>query len=326
MPKSKKSPKKIAAIVLGVILAIIIVAGTGFAYYWNNLGDIAFSGNEKTEIDAETGEEVTVNPWEETKSVNVLILGTDSTDEYDSGRADVVMVFNVNLEYGTINGISIPRDTYVDIPGYGVNKINVAYSYGGVELMTETVESVLGISIDYYATTDFAGFVEVVDLIGGVPYTVESDMYYVTYNQVIDLDAGYQVLDGENSLAYVRYRYYSTGDIERTYNQQAFLHAVADVLLQPLNILKWPQIIPTALEYVDTNMNTTQIIALLQTFAGLDSEDDFLMETIPGWFLDSGWEIDEEDATELVASYFAAIPPQAIPVEEELDTDLTIEN
>ena len=100
--------------------------------------------------------------------INVLVVGTDA-EEYDSGRADSIIVFNLDLDNKRVHALSIPRDSRVDIPGYkNKTKINHSYAYGGIELTKQTVENLLHVPIDYYAVTNFAGFEDIVETVGGV--------------------------------------------------------------------------------------------------------------------------------------------------------------
>lgn len=108
--------------------------------------------------------------------VNILVLGTDAEDGVH-GRADSIMVFNVDLVNYRVNVLSIPRDSRVDIPGYkNKTKINHSFAYGGVDLTRQTVSELLGIPIDYYATTNFAGFEDIVEAVGGVYIDVPKRM------------------------------------------------------------------------------------------------------------------------------------------------------
>lgn len=115
--------------------------------------------------------------------VNILLLGIDDKDRenpYDtSRRSDTMMVASINPQNGTINLLSLPRDTKVNIPGRkGYDKINSAYAYGGAELARNTVEQFLHIPINYYVVIDWQAFIKVIDILGGVDLYVEHDMNY----------------------------------------------------------------------------------------------------------------------------------------------------
>jgi len=149
--------------------------------------------------------------------INVLLLGSDDLDNI--GRSDTIMVLSLNPRLKHVAVLSIPRDSRVEVPGHGLDKINSAYAYGGVELAQKTVEQFLGVHIDYYAQVDFNAFVEAVDELGGVdidvpdPFGTGKGMVKHTYYESINLKPGYQHLDGKQALQFARYR--DDSDIER---------------------------------------------------------------------------------------------------------------
>jgi LCP family protein required for cell wall assembly len=132
--------------------------------------------------------------------------------------------------------VSLPRDSYVPIPGHGSNKINAAYSIGGPKLLTDTVEQVTGIHIDGYIEIGLGGFASVVDSVGGVDLCVPRDMK--DKKAGIDLKKGCQTLDGGNALGYVRSRYEDPlGDIGRAARQRQFLGALMKKAATPSTVL-----------------------------------------------------------------------------------------
>jgi polyisoprenyl-teichoic acid--peptidoglycan teichoic acid transferase len=162
----------------------------------------------------------------------ILIVGSDKRTNIkgDSGRSDTTMLLRVDPEKDVLSLFSLPRDLKVDIPGYGVGKLNEAYSYGGVKKTLETVQDLTGLEINHVVNVDFNGFAEAVDAIGCV--YVDVDRHYFNDNSTalssldtyaqINVNAGYQRLCGLNALDYVRYRHTDT-DIVRAARQQDFL-------------------------------------------------------------------------------------------------------
>jgi LCP family protein required for cell wall assembly len=121
--------------------------------------------------------------------------------------------------------LSIPRDSYVPVPGHGRNKINSAYAYGGARLARQTVEDLTGIRFDHYLEINFAGFTEVTDAVGGVDLTVDRTVYDPRSKRTFT--AGPHHFDGGEALDYVRQRYnLRRGDFDRQARQQQFLHAL----------------------------------------------------------------------------------------------------
>ena len=132
--------------------------------------------------------------------------------------------------------MSIPRDSYVDIPGNGMNKINAAYSIGGPKLLARTVEQSTGLRVDGYMEIGFGGFANVVDAVDGVRICLKAPMKDEKAH--IDLPKGCQVLDGKNALGYVRARYSDPeGDLGRVKRQRQFLGALLDKVASPADVL-----------------------------------------------------------------------------------------
>ncbi len=213
--------------------------------------------------------------------INILVLGTD-TDDPEEGRSDSIMVFNVDLKNNMINALSIPRDSRVSIPGYkNKTKINHAYAYGGVELTAQTVEELLGVPIDYYAVTSFDGFEGIVDTLGGIYVDVPIRMK-TRKGGGIDLQPGYQLLNGKQLLGYVRYRGDAGGDIARAGRQQEALKLIYQEIIKPVNITKLPSIITQLLDMVYTDLTYNELLALVDHFKDVDLETAFHSETLGG--------------------------------------------
>lgn len=183
---------------------------------------------------------------------NYLIVGTDTranfnpeaeSDDPGCGCTDTIMVLRRDPDHGA-SLLSIPRDLWVDIPGYGEGKINSAYSHDdGSGVLIDTIRSELGIRIDHYAEVDFAGFVTLVDAIGGVevcvPHLAEDR------NTGMRLEQGCQIVDGEGGLSYARSRYYEEFidgewvpddkyDLGRIERQQNFVRSAVNGLMAEL--------------------------------------------------------------------------------------------
>lgn len=254
--------------------------------------------------------------------INVLVVGTDA-EEYDVGRADSIIVFNLDLDNKRVYALSIPRDSRVDIPGYkNKTKINHSYAYGGIELTIDTVENLLGVPIDYYAVTNFAGFEDIVDTIGGVYIDVPIRMRTHTWYGDIDLQPGYQLLDAKQALGFVRYRYDAGGDISRGQRQQQFLKAVFKRVVEPQNVIKLPTLVPQIMEQVETDFSVADLLALVDLFKDVNLEEAFVSESVAGHSQTisggSYWIIDEEALPETIQRIFYALPE----LEEDDEQDL----
>ncbi len=181
---------------------------------------------------------------------NYLLVGSDGRDgltqeqrdQLNAGggdigsRTDSIILVHVPSAGGKSALVSIPRDSYVPIPGHGTNKINAAFSIGGAKLLTQTVEQVTGIHLDGYLEIGFGGFANVVNSLGGVEVCVPFDMK--DPEAAIDLKKGCQTLDGATALGYVRARKSDPrGDIGRAERQRQFLGAVLKKAATPSTVL-----------------------------------------------------------------------------------------
>lgn len=169
---------------------------------------------------------------------------TLSTGDVDSRLTDTIMMLTTAPD-GVATLISIPRDSLVTIPGYGENKINAAYSFGGPSLLVETVELATGVRIDGYVEVGFDGFYSIVEAVGGVEVCLDDPIQ--DERAGIDLPAGCQTLDGADSLGYVRSRYVDPdGDFGRVERQRQFIAALADTVVRPSVLLNPLRVVPFA--------------------------------------------------------------------------------
>lgn len=189
---------------------------------------------------------------------NVLLLGLDGRKGVND-RADTIIIASLDSKTHEAELLSIPRDTRVKIKG-AWDKMNAAYAYGGLSLTKETINNFLGIKIDRYAIIDFVSLVKVVDQVGGIEVDVPVRMYVPL--EGIDLQAGKQHLNGQQVLAYTRFRGTSEGDIGRAKRQQEVIQILADKVLQGGNLSQVPHLVDIIKENVETDMTAKEMIAL----------------------------------------------------------------
>ena len=172
----------------------------------------------------------------EEPAVNILVLGTDSRtsasdpSQWKEGaqRTDAIMIVQVSGDRKTVSVMSIPRDSWVEIPGHGQGKINAAYSYGGPSLTIHTVENLTGIHIDHFAVANFESFVALTNEIGGVRVNLKTPQTLAGK----ELGAGAQVLNGQQALAYTRERSsLPNGDFDRVKRQQTWMRSIVSRVL-----------------------------------------------------------------------------------------------
>jgi LCP family protein required for cell wall assembly len=222
-------------LVIGIVLAVILL-------WLIAVPVIAWS--QISRVDAEpAGDRPADQP-----GTTFLLVGSDSregltaedrkrlgTGNSGGQRTDTIMILSIPPG-GRPALISVPRDSYVTIPGRGENKINAAYAFGGPELLVETVEQNTGLRIDAYTEIGFGGFVNVIDALGGIQMCLPRAIK--DRDSHLDLPKGCQVLDGTNALGYVRMRKADPrGDLGRVERQRQMLAAVAKEAASPLTVI-----------------------------------------------------------------------------------------
>lgn len=269
--KKKKTAKwKIVLIALVITFLLAAIAAVGaFILIYSNVSRTNYEPIAQSERSADV--------LAEQKGVkNILLLGTDERVSGETSRSDAIIVLSINENRKKIVMTSILRDSYVEIPGYGKNRINHAYQMGGAALMIQTIENNFKIPIDSYAKVDFSSFMGIIDKLGGVPITVTQEElgylngYIAEINTLQGLpvndgqlaQAGSYQLNGKQALAYSRIRYIGT-DFARTERQRTVL----DGLFQQLKTAspkELYEVAATILPDITTNignMDLTKMIA-----------------------------------------------------------------
>lgn len=256
------------------VLGIIWVIRTGNTFFASAATDEEVAGV----LDKSSGEDLVF-----------LIVGSDSRAGLDDltnfgaaggARGDVVMLVRLDRANSTAQMLSIPRDYYVEIPGHGQSKINAAYSYGGPSLMVQTIKSNFDVEINHYVEVDFVGFQALVDQLGGIeitfPYPARDS------KSGLDVDAGTQLLDGSQALAYARSRHYQelqggswvsvkANDFGRSERQQEVIRAVLSGLKTPGSIAEAGDIAAAMSQHmtIDSNLAEISVGSLLWDFKGI---------------------------------------------------------
>ncbi|MEK4669961.1 LCP family protein [Niallia taxi] len=264
----KKKRKWIRNILSIVILLIVIC--TMFIIYQYKSGVI-----ESTKDVNNKGKDYDFLPAEpQLGEMNILLLGSDSRGEEHS-RSDTLMIAHYNSNNNSIKLASIMRDTYVDIPGHGLQKINAAFAFGGPELVRQTIKNNFDIDVNYYAIADFKGFSKLVDIIA--PDGIQVDIpYEMSYGIGTVLKPGSQILHGKDLLGYVRFRHDRLSDFGRVERQQEVMSKLKEQAISAHTIYNLPKIIGLATPYIDTNLDTQSILSLskgllLNSTDGLES-------------------------------------------------------
>lgn len=244
-PRKKRRfswPKRIA---LFFILLIILAVG------------FFFKGKSYAENDKSLPKEA-IETFNGVKSANgannILILGSDTRGD-DSGRADTIMVLQLDGPSKKPKLVSFMRDTFVDIPGYDENKINATYALGGAELVRQTLAENFNIQCRYYAKVDFQSFEKIIDAMfpSGVKIDAEKDINL----DGVDIFKGSQKMDGHTLLQYSRFRKDDEGDFGRVRRQQQVMTAIMGQLKNPLALIRTPESLGRLVGYISTDVPTT---------------------------------------------------------------------
>lgn len=218
------------------------------------------------------------------KSLTFLVMGTDTRGKLGDNpnatgsRSDTILVIRVSGNRENVHVISIPRDSWVPIRGYGNGKINWALSYGGVKLAVDTVETLLDARIDHTILIDFDGVKKISTLVGGVP--VDNPVTFDVRGATLErFDKGSIVVEGERALMFIRERHaFAEGDVSRIHNQQLFIAGFLkrflsfDVLANPPKLTELFQSIGESL-LVDKGFNSGLILGLGAELTGFSSSE-----------------------------------------------------
>jgi LCP family protein required for cell wall assembly len=237
----------------------------------------AFPTDEVARPPAATGEAAS--------ALNFLLLGSDTRGANSSSianiagqRSDTIVIVHVPADRKNLSVMSIPRDSWLDIPGYGEAKINAALAYGGVPLAVQTVEGLIDARVDHVAVVDFVGFKAVTDALGGVD--IDNPIAFTSYHLAgQSFPQGVQHLDGTQALAFARERYaFDDGDFQRVRNQQLLISALLSGLMHK-SVLANPVTMGGVIEAirphvaVDDGLTSVELAALGAELSGLRSTD-----------------------------------------------------
>lgn len=257
------------------LILLFVFLGVAFAALW-----MVRAHNAPTPIDQIPASERAAVAMEREKSnVYLLLAGTDQRAD-EASRSDTIMYAALRPVDRKIEMVSIPRDSLVEIPGVGEDKINASLAYGGVELLQETVENLVDNPVDHTVLINFESFADIIDAMGGIRINVEEDMYLP--EEGIDLKAGEQKLDGHDALAFVRWRGDGTGDIGRMERQSEFMQALSEKV-RHLTPWRAAMTLWTVQREIETDLSLLDILKLGWDFIGMDSDaleyQHFLYET-----------------------------------------------
>ncbi len=244
-----------------------------------------FQYNRNSSLDALSDAQLGVNAELDDEIVNIALFGIDSRNlNAFKGLSDSIMILSVDKVHNSIKITSVLRDSVVPIEGYGVNKINAAYSYGGPELAIKTLNENFGLNIRDYATVNFRGMAEIIDAVGGIEVDLteaerndaNTHITWLSITSGISKDliqkSGPQTLNGNQAVAFARIRKVSTSsgvsnDFGRTDRQRYVMEQLFNKALN-MGVSKYPSLIRALLPHMETSLSYADIIGLAGVLTG----------------------------------------------------------
>ncbi|MDK0784663.1 LCP family protein [Clostridium perfringens] len=256
---SKIKNSKIKYIILVLILVILGLIGVGTYYINSKINKV-----QKVEINKENLSINEKKVKEENHIKNIALFGIDAP-KGKVGRSDAIMILTLDEEHKVMKLTSIMRDSYVDIPGHGDDKITHAYAFGGPELAMKTLNENFNVNVEDFMAVNFTSLPEIIDKLGGVKINIiPEEIHHIPGIT----SPGEQVLNGEQALAYSRIRYATGGDYKRTERQRVVLEAIFEKL-KSTPTKEYPSLIDDFLPYIETNMSSMNMIKLATDVAPL---------------------------------------------------------
>lgn len=260
--KKKHKALKYVGIGCGSLLALVVVFVAIFAVWFGMLGS---SMSIKDDAERQELEEELTPVNSASDPFYVLILGSDARESDSGSRSDVIMLARVDPSAGSVSLVSIPRDTMVTING-STQKINAAYAHGGSAMAVRAVSEFAGVPISHFVSVHFEELEEIVDMLGGVWVDVPES--FSAGNGGMSFEAGNQLLNGQQALAYARERYHvSGGDFGRAQAQRQIVEAVIRQVLASSPV-ELPGLIGQLASCITTDLSVTDIVGYAQEFLG----------------------------------------------------------
>ncbi len=249
-------------IIIAIVIILAIVAGfalAGWLYVKHLYNKMEFKPLDETDLGINIIEK-DIKEAQIENCTKFVIFGSDSRDENNQyyGRSDTIIIVNINNDTKEMKFISIPRDTYVDVPGYGMTKINHAFAYGQEQLSIKTINSNFGLDLNQYITIDFNGLIAAIDRIGGVEVNLDADeLSFINLRMdaanKIEGGPGKHILNGKQALVHSRNRYVGN-DFARAQRQRTIIISALNKVMKQ-NETEILSIVDDILPYVTTNMD-----------------------------------------------------------------------
>lgn len=289
--KNLRQPKRKWIRGLGWATALILIVATTYLFFL-----VPDAASTLDEIHEPVARDVSIKRTEkvileEKKPISVLLLGVDERED-DRGRSDTIIVLTVNPAKESIKMVSIPRDTYTEIVGYGISdKINHAYAFGGMMMSMESVENLLDIPIDYAVQVNMEGFQAMVDAVGGI--TVDNSIAFE------DFKLGEQTIDGEQALYYVQMRKQDpNGDFGRQDRQKQVIKSILDKTASANSLFNYKEILNALGDNIKTSISFGELLEVQKNYRNaVKTIDQIYFENGTGEIRNKIWyyQMDQEE-------------------------------
>lgn len=314
--KQKKHHKRKVGMTVAAIFLVVVLAGVGVAFaFISNIDRNLQDGLDEDLLASLTASDSPSEPF------YMLLIGVDKSEEREESdiyggayRTDSMILTRVDPRNTKITMVSIYRDTMVELPGYGKQKINAAYAFGGPSLAVKTVSKLAGVPIHHYAEIDFNGFEDVVNALGGVEVDVPMAIDDPLAGE--PLEAGPQTLNGSQALVLCRSRHaydkYGDGDLMRAANQRMVISAILKKIMSS-DVATMTNTVNTLANYITTDFSVSSILGFANTFKDINVDEDIysaMEPTTPLYENDIWWAVlDEEPWREMMKRVDAGLPP-----------------
>lgn len=316
LKQQQKQRKKRIGLAIVASFLVLVLAGIGVAFaYISSIDRNLQDGLGEELMSTLTASDSPSDPF------YMLLIGIDKSEEREGSnafggayRTDSMILTRVDPQNKKITMVSIYRDTRVNLPGHGQQKINAAYAFGGPALAVKTVSELAQVPIHHYAEIDFNGFEDIVNALGGIEVNVPMDINDPLAGE--PLKAGPQTLNGAQALVLSRSRHaydkYGDGDMMRAANQRMIISAILKKIMAS-DVATMTNSVNTFANYITTDFSVASILGFANTFRGIDVEKDIysaMEPTIPLYENDIWWAIlDEKPWREMMNRVDSGLPP-----------------
>lgn len=306
--RAKRHRLRNVLLVIGMVVLLGVAATGAYAWWFTKKVDEDLTASVTK--DPAIKHALTKAPAKPEQPFTMLILGADMVVKSDPRRTDTILLARVDPAQKKVWLLSIPRDTRVEIPGYGTAKINQAYTEGGAALTIKTVEKLTGVPVNHYMEVGFYGFRHLVQVLGGIHVNVDT---YINDPKAAaanpghrgqEIQPGYQKLNADQALVFVRSRAFPDADFSRMRHQQMFFKALAKEASATRNLPKLPAFIRNVARTVNTDMQVGLLLRLASEMRGIPDKN-IQTATLEGeWRSPYVW-TDEIKAKQLIGNMMA---------------------